>query len=204
MKDPDIVDSLEQLRDVIPAPNAATQKKVSSVLDTHAKQFISASPLVFVSTVDLHFNMTVSPKGDLPGFVRVVNSSTLLIPERPGNRLTYGFQNLIETGTIGLIFLIPGVKETLRVNGTAVIARDPALLKEFMSNDKAALLCTRVTIKECYFHCAKALIRSKLWQPEAWNDAPSKDLAVKQWASSFGVAEAAIRDKLEEDYRCNL
>jgi uncharacterized protein len=204
MQDAHIVSSVEQLREVIPAPNAATQKKVSNVLDVNAQQFISASPLVFVSTSDRHFNVTVSPKGDMPGFVRVENFSTLLIPERLGNRLTYGFQNLIETGTIGLIFLIPGVKETLRVNGTAVITRDPALLKEFMSNGKAALLCTRVTIKECYFHCAKALIRSKLWQPEAWSDAPTTDLALKQWASRFGVAEAAIRDKLEEDYRCNL
>ncbi len=204
MQDTHIVSSVEQLREVIPAPNAATQKKVSSVLDTYAQQFISASPLVFMSTSDRQFNMTVSPKGDMPGFVRVENLSTLLIPERPGNRLTYGFQNLIETGTIGLIFLIPGVKETLRVNGTAVITRDPALLKEFMSNGKAALLCTRVTVKESYFHCAKALIRSKLWQSEAWNGVPSKDLAVKQWASSFGVAEAAIQDKLDEDYRCNL
>jgi uncharacterized protein len=204
MQDVHIISSLAQLREVIPAPNAATQKKVSSLLDTHAQQFISASPLVFVSTSDRHCNMTVSPKGDAPGFVRVEDPSTLLIPERPGNRLTYGFQNLIETRTIGLIFLIPGVKETLRVNGTAIITRDPALLKEFMSNGKAALLCTRVTINECYFHCAKALIRSKLWQPEAWDVASSKDLAVKQWASSFGVAESSITDKLEEDYRCNL
>ncbi|HEV8693720.1 MAG TPA: MSMEG_1061 family FMN-dependent PPOX-type flavoprotein [Lysobacter sp.] len=204
MSDPQIVSNVEQLREVIPAPNQAIHRKVSSALDTNARQFVSESPLVFVATSDRQFNIDVSPKGDVPGFVRVENSSTLLIPERPGNRLTYGFQNLIETGTIGLIFVIPGVRETLRINGTAVITRDPSLLQEFMSNDKAALLCTRVTIKECFFHCGKALIRSKLWHPEVWRDGPSKDLAVKQLAGTFQTTESALRDMLEEDYRSNL
>jgi len=204
MQDANVVTSVEQLRAVIPAPNPAVHRKVSHILDEGARQFISESPLIFVSTSDRQFNIDVSPKGDLPGFVRVENSSTLLIPERPGNRLTYGFQNLIETGSIGLIFLIPGVRETLRVNGTAVITRDPALLQEFVSNGKAALLCTRVTVKECFFHCGKALIRSKLWLPEAWHDGPSKDAAVKSLAGRFGIPEAVMRDKAEEDYRCNL
>lgn len=204
MQDANVVSSVEQLRAVIPAPNPVVQRKVSSVLDESAQQFIGESPLIFVSTSDHQFNVDVSPKGDLPGFVRVENPSELLIPERPGNRLTYGFQNIIETGSIGLIFLIPGVRETLRVNGTAVITRDPVLLREFAANGKEALLCTRVTVKECFFHCGKALIRSKLWLPETWRDVSSKGAAVKSLASRFGVSEAAMRDKAEEDYRCNL
>jgi uncharacterized protein len=204
MQDAHVISSVEQLRQVIPPPSPVAQRKVSSVLDSHARQFIAESPLVFVSTSDRQFDIDVSPKGDLPGFVRVVDPSTLLIPERPGNRLTYGFQNIIDTGRIGLIFLIPGVKETLRVNGTAVITRDPELLAQFVANDKPALLCTRVTIKECFFHCAKALIRSKLWLPEAWRDGPARDAAVKSWAGSFGMAESAVRDALEADCRSNL
>lgn len=204
MQDAHIVSSIEQLRQVIAAPNALAQKKVSTVLDAPARQFIAESPLLFVSTSDGRFNIDVSPKGDQPGFVRVEDASTLLIPERPGNRLAYGFQNIIETGSIGLIFLVPGVRETLRINGTAVITREPALLQQFVSNGKAALLCTRVTIRECFFHCAKALIRSKLWVADAWPDAAAKDAAVKNWAGSFGIAESAVRDSLEADYRCNL
>lgn len=204
MQDPHAIAGIEQLRQVIPAPSPVAQRKVSATLDQNARQFIAESPLVFVSTVDRQFKADVSPKGDAAGFVRVENPSTLLIPERSGNRLTYGFQNLLETGAIGLIFLIPGVRETLRINGTAVLTRDPALLEAFAVDGKPALLCTRVTVNECFFHCAKALIRSKLWQPEHWRSGASKDSAIKQWAASFGMEEAAVRQHLEEDYRCNL
>lgn len=204
MQDLHLVSTVEQLRDIIPTPTQTIHRKISNALDTNAGQFISESPLVFVATSDRQFNVDVSPKGDEPGFVRVENSSTLLIPERPGNRLTYGFQNIIETGSIGLIFLIPGVRETLRVNGTATITRDPLLMQEFMANGKAALLCTRVIINECFFHCGKALIRSKLWHPETWPDGQSKNLAVKQFAETFHTTESALRGILEEDYRANL
>lgn len=204
MQDAHLVTSVEQLRAVIPTPNPVVHKKVSGVLDESARQFVRESPLIFVSTSDRQFNIDVSPKGDHPGFVRVENPSTLLIPERTGNRLAYGFQNLIETGSIGLIFLIPGVRETLRVNGTAVITRDPVLLQQFESNGKAALLCTRVTVNECFFHCGKAFIRSKLWLSEALRDVSSKDAAVKSLAATFGISESTMRDKAEEDYRCNL
>lgn len=204
MQDDHLVANVEQLRAVIPAPNPAVRRKVSNVLDESARQFIGESPLMFVSTTDRQFNLDVSPKGDLPGFVRVESPSTLLIPERSGNRLTYGFQNIIETGSIGLIFLIPGVRETLRVNGAAVITRDPALLREFVANGKEALLCTRVTVKECFFHCGKALIRSNLWLPQTWCDVSSKGAAVKSLAGSFGISEAAMQDKAEADYRQNL
>lgn len=204
MSDPYALTSVEQLRQVIPTPNAVAQRKVVDTLDENARQFIAESPLLFVATADRLFNIDVSPKGDAPGFVRVENATTLLIPERPGNRLTYGFQNLLETGSIGLIFVIPGVRETLRINGVGVLTRDPVLLAEFAIDGKAALLCTRVTIKEAFFHCAKALIRSKLWQPEHWRSGASKDSAVKQWAARFDIEESAIRQRLEEDYRTNL
>ena len=204
MDDSHVIRNVEQLREVIPLPGAAAHRKVSSEMDEHVRSFIADSPLVFVATSDRAFNLDVSPKGDAAGFVRVENASTLVIPERPGNRLTFGFQNLIENSSIGLIFLIPGVRETLRITGTAVITRDPALLKSFEANGKAALLCTRVTVTECFFHCAKALIRSQVWMPETWHATSASDAAIKHWASRFGAPETLIRDKLEEDYRTNI
>jgi uncharacterized protein len=128
----------------------------------------------------------------------------LLIPERPGNRLAYGFQNIMETGAISIIFVVPGVRETLRVTGSATITRDPILLQQFVSNDKPALLCTRVVVRECFFHCGKALIRSKLWQPDAWKSATSNEGVVKHFSSTLGVAEPAFREMMNEDYRSNL
>lgn len=204
MQDPHVISSVDQLREVIAAPSPVAGRKVASALDENARQFIADSPFVFVSTADRHFNLDVSPKGDAPGFVRVEDTTTLLIPDRSGNRLTYGFQNILDTGAIGLIFLIPGVRETLRINGAAVLTRDPALLRSFAVEGKPALLCTRVTVRESFFHCAKALIRSKLWQPDQWRATASRDCAVKQWATSFGINEADVRQRLEEDYRCNL
>lgn len=170
----------------------------------HARQFIAESPLVFVSTTDRQFNSDVSPKGDVPGFVRVEDSKTLLIPERSGNRLAYGFQNIIQTGAIGLIFVVPGVRETLRVNGSALLTRDPLLLEQFVSNGKPALLCCRVAVKEAFFHCGKAMIRSNVWQPETWSDTDAKDAAVKQLSRRFDVTESACQKTLDDDYRLNL
>src|SRR5687768_12355477 len=131
MQDLHTITSIEQLRQVIPLPNPGLQRKVIDSLDSNARQFIAESPFVLVSTVDRDLNIDVSPKGDAPGFVRVESASQLLIPERSGNRLTFGFQNILDTGAIGLIFLIPGVRETLRVNGRATLDRDPALLEAF-------------------------------------------------------------------------
>ena len=204
MQNPHIVSTIEQLRGIIPAPNPVVQRKVSTFIDDNARQFIADSPFVLVATVDGMFNLDVSPKGDLPGFVRVKDATTLLLPERAGNRLTYGFQNILETGAIGIIFLIPGVRETLRINGTALLTRDPALLQSFAVDGKPALLCTEITVKESFFHCAKALIRSRLWQPELWRVGAAKDAAVKQWSTSFGMNESDIRQRLDEDYRNNL
>lgn len=204
MQDEHVITTVEQLRTVIPEPNPIVKKKIFNSLDDYSRQFIAESPLVFVSTSDKNLNTDVSPKGDEPGFVRVEDPFTLLIPERPGNRLAYGFQNIIETGAISLIFLVPGVRETLRINGTAVITRDPSLMQEFVSNNKPALLCTRITVKECFFHCGKALIRSKLWQPEVWKEASSKVGVVKHFSEGLGIAESVFREKMIEDYRCNL
>jgi PPOX class probable FMN-dependent enzyme len=204
MQEEFLISSKEQLRTVIAEPNPVIHRKILPQLDHYARQFIMESPLVFVSTTDARFNVDVSPKGDQPGFVRIDSDSELTIPERPGNRLAYGFQNILETGSIGLIFVVPGVTETLRITGAATITRDPALMQEFIANGKPALLCTRVTIRECFFHCGKALIRSKLWQPDHWAISAAKDASLKQAATGLGIAEEVYRAKREEDYRNNL
>jgi len=166
--------------------------KILSELDPVMKEFIARSPFVLVSTIDEHGYVDVSPKGDPSGFVLVDDNGCLLIPERPGNKLTYGFRNILRNGGIGLLFVLPNQRETLRVKGIATLHRDPEILDKMKVNDKPALMYTRVEVKECSIHCGKALIRSRLWKPEAWDATPGS-LAVRQFAS-------ILRDGSEEAY----
>ena len=199
-----LISDIAQLREIIPAPKDNPPAKVMQELDSAAISFIACSPLVFVATTSRSFDVDVSPKGDEPGFVRVQDSKTLLMPERSGNRLAFGFQNILQTGTIGLIFVVPGVRETLRINGHAVLTRDPSLLEAFTANRKPALLVTRVSIDECFFHCGKALIRSKLWATSKEGDSTAGRAAVKNWSRVFSLSEAKVDEILDDDYRSNL
>jgi PPOX class probable FMN-dependent enzyme len=204
MRDKYQINSMQQLREIIPAPKGAPNEKVDHELDTNAAQFISEAPLVFVTTVDANFNLDVSPKGDAPGFVKVADNRTLLLPERSGNRLTFGFQNILQTGAIGLIFVVPGVRETLRVNGRAELSREPELLSLLAAGDRPALLVTRVSVRESFFHCGKALIRSKAWDASTWAPAHSKAAAANNWSRVFKMTRGEVDDALENDYRSNL
>lgn len=204
MHDPHLIASVEQLRELIPAPQPAAARKVGAELDEEAVRFIAESPLVFVATVDQGFNADVSPKGDRPGFVQVEDRRSLLLPERSGNRLTFGFQNILQTGTIGLIFVVPGVRETLRINGQAHLTKDPALLQRLAAGDKPALLATRIAVRECFFHCAKAFIRSGAWEPASWRAGAAGSAAVRNWARLFGVPQQQVEEALEQDYRHSL
>jgi len=163
-----LVTSQAQLREVIAQPQELLRLKVLKELDEDALEFVREAPLVFVCTQDATGAMDVSPKGDAAGFVEVTDSATLIIPDRPGNKLAFGFNNLLECPQISLIFLRPGIKETLRVNGRAQITRDPKILERHAVNGKPAVLCTVVAVEESFFHCGKALIRSKLWQADSW------------------------------------
>ena len=110
----------------------------------------------------------MAPKGDAPGFVRVENATTLLIPERPGNRLLIGLQNLLENNRLALLFMVPGTNETLRVHGECSLVADESLCRSFTARGRAALLILRVEVTECFFHCGKALLRSEIWNAAAW------------------------------------
>ena len=159
------ISTVEQLRAIYDFPKGPAAHKVISHIDEYVAAFIGSARFVTVATVSANGRMDVSPKGDIPGFVHVADQETLLLPDRPGNNRIDGLQNIVETGRIGLLFLVPGVRETLRVNGTARISVDQDLLERFVVEGKRPRSVTVVTVEEVFFHCARALIRSGLWDP---------------------------------------
>jgi PPOX class probable FMN-dependent enzyme len=159
------ITSVEQLRAIYGEPRLTAANKVVHRIDEHIAAFIAKSPFMLMATVSVEGRMDVSPKGDLPGFVQVRDEQTLLYPDRPGNNRIDGLQNIVETGRIGLIFLVPGVRETLRINGSARISVEPELLARFAVNGKLPRSVTVIEVDEAFFHCARALIRSGLWDP---------------------------------------
>ncbi len=193
---------------VLGEPMEFVRAKVVTQLDPAMLEFIARAPLVFVSTIDANGHVDVSPKGDPGGFVQAPDSHTLLLPERPGNRLTFGFRNILRNGEIGLIFVVPRQRETLRIKGRATLHRDPEMLESMTVGGKPALMYTRVEIAECFFHCGKALIRSKLWQPDAWDDYAGS-LGARSFASSLSgsaddEAVQATQERLDSAYRDEL
>ncbi len=166
----DVITTAAQVRDVLGQPSERVLKKEVSALDGHCRAFIAKSPFVLVSSCDAAGNMDVSPKGDPPGFVRVLDDRTLAIPDRPGNRRADTFRNLIENPRVGLLFLIPGKQETLRVAGAALIVRDRWVREPMAVAGKLPDFALVVTVTEAFFHCAKCIIRSKLWDGAAWPD----------------------------------
>ena len=155
-----------RLRAIIGEPTELVQAKLTDRLNELNRQFIEVSPFVCVATADPEGGLDVSPRGDPAGFVRVLDAHTLLIPERPGNRLADTLTNLLADSRIALLFLIPGIGDTFRVNGTAEIIDDPELLAPSAVAGIVPRLGILVTVQEAYTQCAKALIRSDLWNPE--------------------------------------
>jgi uncharacterized protein len=160
--------SVADLRKILPDPRPTTKAKILDALDQQSIDFLKRCPFALVGTVSADGTIEVSPKGDEPGFIRVEDPSTLLIPERVGNNLAFGLSNMIANGKIGMICLVPATGETLRVSGTAEVYDDPELVAKLSSLGKPALLATRVRIQYCYFHCARSVVRAGLWKPESW------------------------------------
>lgn len=163
-----LIQDAARLRQLIGDPNQAVALKMRDHLNARAIDFIGRAPLAFLATADANGQPTVSPKGDGPGFVRVADASTLLIPERKGNKLIVSLQNVLANPAVGLIFLVPPTGETLRVHGHAELTDDPDLCESFTERGQKALLVMRVRVTQVYFHCAKAFLRSRVWQPETW------------------------------------
>jgi PPOX class probable FMN-dependent enzyme len=206
MSDPHAIRTLEALREQVGPGLPGLDAKNRDALDEFGRDFIERSPLLVLSTSDADGNLDASPKGDAPGFVWVEGDRTLVIPDRPGNKLVYGHQNILSNPKVGVLFLIPGTPETYRVNGTAELTTDPALLERLAARGRPAVLAIRVHVEECFFHCAKAFIRSKLWQPETWPERRRVSFG-KMFAKAAGAddeAAAAIDAAIETDYRENL
>jgi PPOX class probable FMN-dependent enzyme len=149
-------------------PRAATKERVR--LHERDRQWLAASPFCLIATSDEHGACDVSPKGDPAGFVHVLDDATIAIPDRPGNRRADGFINILRNPHVGLIFLIPGRNETLRINGRARLVREAPFFDELVVKGHRPHLAIVVEIEQIFFHCAKAFLRSSLWKPETWGD----------------------------------
>jgi PPOX class probable FMN-dependent enzyme len=155
-----------QLRGVLGEPTELVRKKIADRLNPLTRQFLERSPFVVVATGRPDGGLDVSPRGDPAGFVRILDDRTLLLPDRPGNKLADTLTNLLRDDRIALLFLIPGVNDTFRVNGRARIVDDPELLADSEVEGKAPQLGVLVEVEEAYTQCPKALLRSELWNPE--------------------------------------
>lgn len=160
------IETEQQLRETYPEPKGRAVTKVFHRLEEHSRRFISLSPFVMIATQGPG-GADVSPKGDHPGFIQVLDDVTVAIPDRPGNNRLDGYENILANPAVGLIFLIPGINETFRINGTGEIRDDEDLLARFEMSGKLPRTCLVVTVQEAFMHCAKAFMRSRLWDPEA-------------------------------------
>ena len=184
-----------RLREHIGAAAPITREKVKPALDADLRRFVEASPYVCVATVDRVGRCDVSPRGDEPGFVRILDDNTLALPERPGNRLADTLTNLLETPAIGMLFLVPGCPETLRVNGTAEIHDGPPELLESMgARGRVPKLAVVVHITDAYMHCGRAASRSRIWDPSVEWTNPRPDRLI---AGMFGLEDTAAQELLD-------
>lgn len=162
------VTTAEELREIVGTPHEAVVKKNVSVVDEQASKFIAMSPMLYIATSDAEGRCDVSPRGDKPGFVHVASEKQLLLPDRPGNRRADTMHNILANPQVGLIFLIPGMNEVLRVNGKAVVIANHPLLEQLKFKEQPAKLGIAIEVEECYIHCPRALHQAHLWEKETW------------------------------------
>jgi uncharacterized protein len=163
------ITSASELRELLgePMPRAVTKER--TLLHEMDREWLANSPFCLIATSDAAGDCDVSPKGDPPGFVHVVDDATIAIPDRPGNRRVDGFHNILSNPHVGLLFMVPGCGETLRINGTARLVRDAPFFDEMIVKGHRPRLALVVDIETIFFHCAKAFMRSSLWKPETWD-----------------------------------
>ncbi|MGC5332108.1 pyridoxamine 5'-phosphate oxidase family protein [Micromonospora sp. DT62] len=176
------ITSHEELRELLGAPMPRAVTKERPVLHARDRDWLAASPFCLVATAGADGSCDVSPKGDPPGFALVLDERTVAIPERPGNRRADGYRNILDNPHVGLIFLIPGRTDTLRINGRARLVRDAPWFDDMVVKGHRPILAVVVEIEQIFYHCAKAFLRSELWQPESWQpDAlPSRARLIKE------------------------
>jgi uncharacterized protein len=196
------VSTREQLREVYASPGERAVRKELDHLDRHCRRFLELSPFFVLATSNARGHADASPRGGPPGFVHVADDTTLVIPDHPGNNRLDNLENLLERPEVGLLFLIPGVDETLRVNGPVEIRTDPELRERVATGGKTPKAVLVVTVRQAFLHCAKAFMRSRLWHPEARverSELPTLGEMLKDQLRSSGPAET--RQEMLERYR---
>ena len=191
--------SQTELRETYREPAPRAQQKVLDRIDRHARAFIALSPFCVISSLGADGRQDTSPRGDPPGFVAVLDERTLLIPDRPGNNQVDSLQNVLAHPEVGLLFLVPGMNETLRVSGTAEIVTDEALLAPLTVGRKAPPSGLRITVEEAFLHCGRSLIRSRLWEADAQIDRACYPTYGQVLADQIRGANAAEIDASEEE-----
>jgi len=200
-----IIESLTTLRQLYATPQERAVKKQIASLDVHCRRFIALSPFLILATSDRGFDTDASPRGGEPGFVKVNDAGELLIPDAPGNNRLDSFENIVSTGKVGLLFLIPGFDETLRVNGKAVLSQDPLDIDACTTERRAPKLVVRVSVEAAYLHCAKAFMRSKLWAPNSLVDRSVLPTSGKMISDQTGIQVAPeTREEMAKRYAPDL
>ena len=195
------------LRDLYSAPHEIAVRKVLPKLDQHLRHFIELSPFLILSTVRSDGYCDASPRGDAPGFVQIIDENTLFLPDRPGNNRLDSLTNITNNSKIGMLFVIPGLEETLRLNGEAKIITDVMLLESSMVKGKTPKTGLRIEINECYIHCGKAIRRSKLWDTKTHIKKgiyPSIGKIIADQGAAPGRSVKELEKDEEEGYRNKL
>jgi PPOX class probable FMN-dependent enzyme len=201
------VSTVDELEEIQGTPGRLAANKVIHHLDEHCKAFLHHSPFAVISTSSADGACDNSPRGDGQGFVHILDEKHLILPERMGNKRMDSMRNLIENPKIGLLFMIPGLDETLRINGGAQIIKDPTLMQKMEEKGHVPKVGILVSVDECYIHCAKALKRAHLWQPEQWPDIsrlskPAKMISAH--ARLDDLDETKVQKALDESYTQRL
>ena len=203
------VDTIDEFRALVGDGHPMMYDKSMTHIDDHIRDFIALTPLVLVASVDADGHMDISPKGDPPGFIRVLDETTLAIPERPGNRRADTFTNVLETGSVALICIVPGMDETMRINGTAEITTDPDLLASMAVEGHTPQLALVVHVEEAFIHCGKAFKRGRVWDPEAFVDRTAYPTVGEVMfdhgrLETYGYTRESTIDCAREDYAQNM
>jgi uncharacterized protein len=193
------VNTVDELRQIVGHPNTYVANKVGNRLTAVHQDWLAHSPLGFVATTDAQGRVDVSPKGDPPGFVHVIDDTTIAIPERPGNKRVDGYLNVLQRPYIGTLFLIPGRGDTLRINGTARILADAEYFDTMTVQHKRPILALEVEVEEVFFHCAKAFLRSETWDPSTWKPTSVPSVAQIAQALKKDMSLAELEKYCDED-----
>ncbi|WP_167107906.1 pyridoxamine 5'-phosphate oxidase family protein [Mycobacterium sp. DL592] len=193
------VTTIAELRAIVGEPDPYVANKVKDRLSPVQRDWLAHSPLVFVATTDEDGRVDVSPKGDPPGFVHVIDERTIAIPDRPGNKRVDGYRNVLQRPQVGTVFLIPGRRDTLRINGRATILADADYFETLVVQGKRPLLVLEIDIEEVFFHCAKAFLRSDTWKPETWNPTALPSVAQLAKALRTDWTDAQLEERYSED-----